>query len=133
MESGWFIDGAEKKYCDRNSKRTSFYNKISKWSYYSQIRVGCRLWKEKGAAVRKAQEFIDLECIRRMNPLTPRLTGVMIKSATLGTVIGSGQIEYLAPYARRQYYEHKTKKKWFETMKKGHKDAILKGAAKFVK
>lgn len=89
--------------------------------------------RKKGQQFEKAQEFIDSECIRRMNPLTPRLTGVMIKSATLGTVIGSGQIEYLAPYARRQYYEHKTKKKWFETMKKGHKDVILKGAAKFVK
>lgn len=88
---------------------------------------------KKGRQFEKAQEFIDSECIRCMNPLTPRLTGVMIKSATLGTVIGSGQIEYLTPYARRQYYEHKTKKKWFETMKAGHKDSILKGAAKFVK
>ena len=50
---------------------------------------------------------------------------MMIKSATLGTVIGSGSIEYLAPYARRQYYEHKT-------MKKGHGDKIRKGAAKFI-
>lgn len=86
--------------------------------------------KENGFS--KAQEFVDSECIRYMNPLTPRLTGVMIKSGTLGTVIGSGQIEYLSPYARRQYYEHKTKKKWFETMKKGHKDAIKKGAERFV-
>ena len=80
----------------------------------------------------KAQEFVDSECLRYMNPLTPHRTGVLIKSGTLGTVIGSGQIEYLAPYARRQYYEHKTKKKWFETMKAGHKETIRKGAAKFV-
>ena len=53
---------------------------------------------------------------------------MMIKSATLGTVIGSGSIEYLTPYARRQYYEHKTKAKWFERMKASHKDAIVKGA-----
>lgn len=79
-----------------------------------------------------AQEFVDSECIRYMNPLTPRRTGMLIKSATLGTVIGSGMIEYLAPYARRKYYEHKTRKKWFETMKAGHKEAIRKGAAKFV-
>ncbi len=79
-----------------------------------------------------AQEFVDSECLRRMNPLTPRRTGMLIKSATLGTVIGSGMIEYLAPYARRQYYEHKTKKLWFETMKKAHGAAIRKGAAKFV-
>lgn len=86
--------------------------------------------KEKGFA--NAQEFVDSECIRYMNKLTPRLTGAMVKSATLGTVIGSGQIEYLSPYARRQYYEHKEKSKWFETMKKGHKETIKKGAVKFV-
>lgn len=76
----------------------------------------------------RAQGFIDSECIRYMNPLTPRLTGVLIKSATLGTVIGSGEIEYLAPYGRRQYYEHKTKSRWFETMKAQKKEVILKGA-----
>ena len=80
----------------------------------------------------RAQEFVDSECLRYMNKLTPRRTGMMIKSATLGTVIGSGSIEYLAPYARRQYYEHKTKRLWFETMKKGHGDKIRKGAAKFI-
>ena len=62
--------------------------------------------------------------------LTPRRTGMLIKSGTLGTVVGSGSIEYLAPYARRQYYEHKTKARWFETMKASHKDAIREGAEK---
>lgn len=83
---------------------------------------------KKKADFSRAQEFVDSECIRYMNPLTPRLTGVMIKSATLGTVIGSGEIEYLAPYARRQYYEHKDKPRWFEAMKAQRKEVILKGA-----
>lgn len=82
--------------------------------------------KEKGFA--NAQEFVDSECIRRMNPETPRRTGVLIKSATLGTVIGSGEINQITPYARRQYYEHKEKSRWFERMKNRHKDSILKGA-----
>lgn len=81
----------------------------------------------------EAQEFVDSECIRRMNPETPRRTGVLVKSATLGTVIGSGEISQIAPYARRQYYEHKEKSRWFERMKNRHKDSILKGAAKYVK
>lgn len=51
-------------------------------------------------------------------------------SAKLGTVLGSGVIRYLAIYARRQYYTHKTKAKWFETMKARNKEQILKGAAK---
>lgn len=80
-----------------------------------------------------AQEFVDSECIRRMNPETPRRTGVLVKSATLGTVIGSGEINQIAPYARRQYYEHKEKSRWFERMKNRHKGSILKGAAKYVK
>lgn len=80
-----------------------------------------------------AQEFVDSECIRRMNPETPRRTCVLVKSATLGTVIGSGEINQIAPYARRQYYEHKEKSRWFERMKNRHKDSILKGAAKYVK
>lgn len=85
---------------------------------------------KKKESFSKAQMFVDSECLRYMNPLTPRLTGMMIKSATLGTVIGSGHIEYLVPYARRQYYEHKTKAKWFETMKANSKDTIMKGARK---
>ena len=82
---------------------------------------------------KRAQEFVDSECIRLMNPETPRRTGMLIKSATLGTVIGSGEIDQIAPYARRQYYEHKEKSYWFERMKNRHKDSILKGAAKYVK
>ena len=86
--------------------------------------------KEKGFS--NAQKFVDSECVRRMNPETPRRTGVLIKSASLGTVIGSGEIDQIAPYARRQYYEHKEKSYWFERMKNRHKDSILKGAAKYV-
>lgn len=85
----------------------------------------------------KAQEVIDSECLRYMNPLTPMRTGTMIKSATLGTVIGSGEIIYLAPYARRQYYNNsggspahpQARAKWFETMKTANRDAILRAAA----
>lgn len=87
---------------------------------------------EKNAGFSKAQDFVDSECIRRMNPDTPERTGVLKKSATLGTVIGSGEIEQVAPYARKQYYEHKEKSFWFERMKNRNKDSILKGAAKYV-
>ena len=85
----------------------------------------------------RKQSFIDNECIRRMNPLTPRATGVLIKSATLGTVIGSGEIKQVAPYARKHYYTPANFNEapergnyWFERMKNRHKDSILKGAQK---
>lgn len=85
---------------------------------------------EKEKSFERKQMFIDQECIRKMAPETPRRTGVLIKSATLGTTIGSGEIQQIAPYARRQYYEHKEKSYWFERMKNRHKDSILKGAQK---
>ena len=86
--------------------------------------------ERKEGAFSNAQEFVDSECLRYMNPLAPRRTGMLIKSGTLGTVIGSGSIEYITPYARRQYYEHKTRAKWFETMKASKKDVIREGAEK---
>ena len=50
------------------------------------------------------QKVIDNECIRLMKPYTPFRTGVLEQSATLGTVIGSGEIRQIAPYARYLYY-----------------------------
>ena len=83
------------------------------------------------------QAFVDSEVIRLMAPYTPLQTSMMIKSATLGTVIGSGKINQIVPYARVQYYRTDiTRKydprrgaKWFERMKLDHKAYILKGAA----
>ena len=51
-----------------------------------------------------AQQFVDSECIRLMKKYTPFKTGILEKSATLGTDIGSGEIKQVAPYARYQYY-----------------------------
>lgn len=62
-------------------------------------------WKaNESARLEKAQKFVDSECIRQMKPYTPFRTGALEKSATLGTVIGSGKIVYNCPYARYQYY-----------------------------
>lgn len=97
-------------------------------SIKSQLKWNSDFGQKKQESYSRKQAFIDQECVRRMAPETPRLSGVLIKSATLGTVIGSGQIQQIAPYARRQYYEHKSKNMWFERMKNRHKDSILKGA-----
>ena len=91
---------------------------------------------EKSEGFSRAQMFVDSECLRYCDPLTPRDTGMLIKSGILGTVIGSGSLQYLAPYARRQYYENKGKgqrgPQWFERMKIKHKESIRKGAAQFI-
>ncbi len=52
----------------------------------------------------RIQKFIDSECIRLMAQYTPMQNGLLQKSVTLGTRIGSGIIFYNSPYARYQYY-----------------------------
>lgn len=122
--------------------KKKFIVKTPRGSIYTQSNKGGKItarleWNpgfapDKEAGFAKAQEFVDSECIRLMNPETPRRTGALIKSATLGTVIGSGEINQIVPYARRQYYENKRKPQWFERMKNRHKESILQGAKKFV-
>lgn len=60
--------------------------------------------KDRTDRFSSAQKFVDSESIRLMVPYTPMLNGIMMKSPVLGTVIGSGHIYYLNPYARFQYY-----------------------------
>lgn len=50
------------------------------------------------------QKYIDSEVIRHCAPYAPHESGQMQKSATLGTVIGSGEIVYNSPYAKFLYY-----------------------------
>lgn len=50
------------------------------------------------------QKYIDSECINLMVPYTPTRNGILQKGAVLGTKIGSGEIHYIIPHARYQYY-----------------------------
>lgn len=52
----------------------------------------------------RVQKFIDSECIRLMAQYTPMQNGLLQKSVTFGTRVGSGVIFYNSPYARYQYY-----------------------------
>lgn len=86
------------------------------------------------------QQFVDSEVLRRCGPYVPMLSGMLLRSGELGTVIGSGEVRYVAPYARRLYYGthfrfNKTAHPdagalWFERMKASHKGDILRGAAR---
>lgn len=82
----------------------------------------------------RAQKFVDSEVLRLSAPYIPLRTGMLIKSGTLGTQIGSGLVRYIAIYSRKQYHENKGTGKrgrlWFERMKVDHKQGILRGAAK---
>jgi hypothetical protein len=78
--------------------------------HYKNGNVSCRLewkpnFKDKWTGnFQSAQGFVDQEVIRLMDPYTPNLSGVLIKSAILGTKIGEGEINQIAPYGRYQYY-----------------------------
>lgn len=100
----------------------------------------------------RAQMFVDSEVLRLSDPYIPMQTGMLKKSGILGTVIGSGEVIYNAPYARYLYYgklmvgrapkvltaknltyrgEDGTPARgafWFERMKKDKKSQILDGA-----
>lgn len=117
---------------------------------------------DREADLQKAQTFIDSECIRHMGRYTPERSRTMIRSAALGTKLGSGRIIYLDPKARYQFYgklmvssvtgssyakrgekkvltdkdlkysKPSARARWFEVMKANHGRQILAGAAKIM-
>ncbi len=84
----------------------------------------------------RKQKIVDSEVLRYCSPLVPLRTGMLEKSGTLGTVIGGGEVRYIAPHARHQYYQTAQSRsydarrggKWFERMKAGHKKDIQRAA-----
>ena len=88
-----------------------------------------------------AQVFVDNEVLRYSQPLIPFRTGTLVRSGKVGTVLGSGLVQYIVPYARFQYYktgetrsyDSRRGAKWFERMKTAHKKDILSGAKKIMR
>lgn len=86
----------------------------------------------------EVQKFIDSECLRLCEELVPFDQGTLAKSGIINTQIGSGEVKYRTPYARRWYYRPANFQEaprrgnyWFERMKQnGGKDQILAGARK---
>lgn len=108
---------------------------------------------EYSAKYNQAQIFVDSEVLRLCDPLTPMRSKALILSGTLATDVGSGLVQYNAPYAKYHYYGKlmvgPAPKKlteidltyegapqrgafWFERMKANDAKAILKGAGKIV-
>lgn len=98
-------------------------------------------WAGNFAATRNAmllrkQKVVDSEVLRYCAPLIPFRTGTLTRSGTIGTVIGSGNVQYATPYARFQYYQTAQSRsydsrrgaKWFERMKTAHKADIQRAA-----
>lgn len=69
----------------------------------------------------KLQVFIDNTVVRHMDAYVPMRTGILKKSVVLGSRMGSGELVYIAPYAKKRYYtEGRLKRKrghrWFHKM-----------------
>lgn len=84
-----------------------------------------------------AQMYVDSEVLRLSEPFTPLRTGMLVKSGSLGTDIGNGEVAWIAPYARAQYYSSRKPGSstgplrgphWFERMKEVHGQRIIAGA-----
>ena len=106
--------------------------------------VSCKLVWNPGfgpqatARYSRAQKFVDNEVLQLSSAYIPIKTSMLQKSGILGTVIGSGRVQWIAPYARPQYYSTSDTRSynpkrgghWFERMKADHGKAILSKAKK---
>jgi len=86
----------------------------------------------------RAQAHFDLEVLRGCEPYIPLLTGNLIRSGINGTNIGSGAVQWLAPYSRRQYYLPRVGTQtgklrggyWFERWKAAHGQKTISNVRK---
>lgn len=93
---------------------------------------------QRNEQFKKKQMFVDSEVLRRCSLRVPFRTSMLEKSGILGTVVGSGEVNYIAPYAAHQYYDTAEVRsydanrgaKWFERMKTAEKEDIFRGAEK---
>jgi len=87
----------------------------------------------------RVQCYIDSEVLRLCEPKVPRDTGLLISSGITNTQIGSGEVKYRTPYARRWYYRDanfqgapERGNYWFERMKSQYRQSILDGCKRFM-
>lgn len=110
---------------------------INQTSLKAELKWNEGFGEKMSAKYMNAQQFVDSEVLRLCEPYIPLLTGMLIQSGVLGTEIGSGTVQWIAPYARRQYFSGRPAGSetgplrgpaWFERMKAAHKEAIIAGA-----
>ena len=92
--------------------------------------------KRMSGQFNRIQVYIDSEVLRFCSARVPIDTGFLEKTGTLGTVLGSGTVKYIARYSAAQYYNTAQSRPydanrggmWFERGKAAEKYHILSGA-----
>lgn len=106
-----------------------------------KLKWGKGFFKTKAKKFEEAQEYVDTECIKLMEPYVPvakkrfKNAGKLRDSVKIAE---PGKIVYTARFARSDYYATKNHKRggnpnaqrmWFEVMKRESGAQILRGAA----
>ena len=98
--------------------------------------------KKLNPRTEQAQKWLDNEVLKDCGPYVPFRYGHLFRSGITATKVGSGEVEYNAPYAKRVYYGsgmHFSKDKhpqacaqWFEKAKGVNKEKWLDGVKKIM-
>lgn len=85
--------------------------------------------------IERAQKYLDSQVLKDTDKYVPMRTGILVRSGVLGTRIGSGEIQYISPYAKKLYYGVNIRfgksrhpfacAKWFEASKAVNKRSWL--------
>lgn len=85
--------------------------------------------------IERAQKYLDSQVLKDTDKYVPMRTGILVKSGILGTQVGSGEVDYIAPYAKKMYYGVTIRfsksrhplacAKWFEASKAVNKRSWL--------
>ena len=74
--------------------------------------------------------------LRIAAPFVPQDTGTLERSGKMSSDIGSGTVTWNTPYAKKQYYEGKSKglrgARWFDRAKADHAEDWQDGVAKIL-
>lgn len=116
--------------------------KISSANGSAELKFNTTFAKKWKGKIKAAQFVVDSEVLKFSDKYIPFLTGTLRNSGITGTVVGSGKVSWITPYAKKQYYKGRrpgTKqgeplrgRYWFERMKVVHKREILEAAKKKV-
>lgn len=94
------------------------------------------------AGAKKAQTGLDSLVLQDSNYFVPLKTGTLQKSGIINTRLGSGEVVWRTPYARRLYYEYKKPayqanpnacSKWFEAAKARWLDKWVRFVNEYIK